>query len=132
MDKDQMLIDSLGKTVQVQSELIAYLKAEIERLKLTVATYNPIIDPKFYVQPSYPQNPQPFLPQQPNAPFVSPPYSILCEQGSINSDITNDHILNGGVSITNDIGLNNSNPIYPNNWSTELKILHERLPKNAV
>lgn len=66
MDREQMLYDALHKTIGVQNELIAFLKSEIERLKLSQLYIAPYKDPNIFP----PTNPSFWPLTTPTPPFT--------------------------------------------------------------
>lgn len=86
MDHEQAHLDALNKVILIQSELILYLKAEIERLKLSQIYINAPTSPFNPINPVYPYvNPQPFVPTQPGP--LGPPYVVTCGDTTSVSDI---------------------------------------------
>lgn len=65
MGQEINLLDSLNKIISVQNELIGFLKAEVERLKTSQITINPVPS-----APTGPVNPYPY-PYHPVNPYIS-------------------------------------------------------------
>lgn len=73
MDYEQAHLDSLNKVISVQNELIGYLKAEIERLKLSqLYIGSPNVTPGTPIDRTYPSNPNPspWVQPYPGAPYA--------------------------------------------------------------
>lgn len=80
MTPEQQTIEALKLALETQRELIKYLNAEIERLKLNI--FYPPSNPSTPItpspQPTWPM--QPFLP--PINPIYQPNYTITCDTGN--------------------------------------------------
>ena len=69
MDYEQLHLDSLNKIISVQSELISFLKAEIDRLKTPQININP---PPINYPLGTPANPQ--------QPYYTPPHTYPAQE----------------------------------------------------
>jgi hypothetical protein len=80
-EEPQNLTEALNKTISVQNELISFLKAEVERLKVTINTYQNIPGTNI------PQvNPIPMqVPYNPNFIYPNPPFITTCDNMTITS-----------------------------------------------
>ncbi len=81
MTPQEQTIEALNRAITIQSELIAYLKAEIERLKNSTKVTGPwplTVDP--LQSPSLPQyGYQPFI----NTTPIINPYVVTCHEGNL-------------------------------------------------
>lgn len=104
MDYTQAHLDSLNKVISVQTEFIAFLKSEIERLKIPSISFNSPLTapncPPFTQHPSWPANP-PLSPYQP----ITEPFVVTCADGTSPCEV---RLYDGGSTV-------GKNTIFPTN-----------------
>jgi hypothetical protein len=92
MDYEQLHLDSLNRVIAIQNEFIAYLKAEVERLRAPQINLTPPTYPQY---PSYPIGPYGGAGTSAPQP-LQPPFIVTCgDPGPIASGGTTNQALTG-------------------------------------
>lgn len=78
MENNKELLDALKNTIQIQSELIAHLKQEVQRLQASQI----IINPPQQGNPPY-QPLQPYNPHQPGQPWWAAMPVVTSDQNTV-------------------------------------------------
>lgn len=94
MTPQEQTIEALNQAIKAQSELISYLKAEIERLKTTTVYFPPQPNQGPITVPN-----QPLWPN--NQPFIGTPLPPGHQQWPYGITITSDSVSSHGIATLN-------------------------------